>query len=170
MVRCCIGGTGFQSVRRTGKMPVPPRTFQSSNSAQAGPACRLIAAYMVWSQGRISGRALNWPGPPRQKNEHMVHLGNPGRAIRAARLRDWPVGELVVRRSPVCSYHEWDPLKEVVFGRLEDVIILSRHLMVSFNFPQRLMKIVDKGAMRDMLLKFRPDSPYPSFPNPLPPS
>jgi hypothetical protein len=28
----CIGGTGFQPVRRTGKMPVPPRTFRSSSS------------------------------------------------------------------------------------------------------------------------------------------
>jgi hypothetical protein len=25
-----FGGTGFQPVRRTGKMPVPPRTFQSN--------------------------------------------------------------------------------------------------------------------------------------------
>ncbi|MFZ3138011.1 MAG: hypothetical protein WA126_11550 [Thermodesulfovibrionales bacterium] len=34
---CCIGGTGFQPVRRTGKMPVPPRTFQDSYSWAFGP-------------------------------------------------------------------------------------------------------------------------------------
>jgi hypothetical protein len=31
-VPAAFGGTGFQPVRRTGKMPVPPRTFQTRNA------------------------------------------------------------------------------------------------------------------------------------------
>jgi hypothetical protein len=50
----------------------------SSKAGQTRPAYRLIAANRVWSQGRTSGRALNWPGPPRERKENMVHLGNPG--------------------------------------------------------------------------------------------
>ena len=51
------------------------------------------------------------------------------------------VGARLVTDSPVCSYNEWDPLEEVVVGRLEGAMIPSRHLTVSFNIPQRLMKI-----------------------------
>jgi hypothetical protein len=36
-VPAAFGGTGFQPVRRTGKMPVPPRTFQNSFSWACGP-------------------------------------------------------------------------------------------------------------------------------------
>jgi hypothetical protein len=36
-VAAAFGGTGFQPVRRTGKMPVPPRTFQKSRSWAFGP-------------------------------------------------------------------------------------------------------------------------------------
>ena len=56
-------------------------------------------------------------------------------------------------RSPVCSYNEWDPLEEVVVGRLEGARIPSRHLTVTFNIPQRLMKIY----------KLIAGLPYPSF-------
>jgi len=31
-VPAAFGGTGFQPVRRTGKMPVPPRTFRKQRS------------------------------------------------------------------------------------------------------------------------------------------
>gem|GEM_PF-3447199 len=37
LVRSCIGGTGFQPVRRTGKMPVPPRTFWNSGRPYSKP-------------------------------------------------------------------------------------------------------------------------------------
>jgi hypothetical protein len=33
-----FGGTGFQPVHRTGKMPVPPRLFQSKTSKWEGRA------------------------------------------------------------------------------------------------------------------------------------
>src|SRR5665647_1362104 len=36
-VPATFGGTGFHPVRRTGKMPVPPRTFQDSHSWDFGP-------------------------------------------------------------------------------------------------------------------------------------
>ncbi|MGO9176319.1 MAG: amidinotransferase, partial [Desulfobaccales bacterium] len=73
--------------------------------------------------------------------------------MRAAKLRDWPVGERVVTRSPVCSYNEWDPLEEVVVGRLEGAMIPSKHLTVSFNIPQRLARIY----------KLIAGLPYPKF-------
>ena len=59
----------------------------------------------------------------------------------------------MVTRSPVCSYNEWDPLEEVVVGRLEGARIPSRHLTVTFNIPQRLMKIY----------KLIAGLPYPKF-------
>src|SRR3989339_2159172 len=43
-----IGGTGFQPVHRTGKMPVPPKTFQASHSWAFGPPL---------SMKRLVGRA-----------------------------------------------------------------------------------------------------------------
>ena len=55
--------------------------------------------------------------------------------------------------SPVCSYNEWGPLEEVVVGRLEGAMIPSKHLTVSFNIPQRLMKIYKLAA----------GLPYPKF-------
>jgi hypothetical protein len=36
-VPAAFGGTGFQPVRRTGKMPVPSRTFQNSSSWACAP-------------------------------------------------------------------------------------------------------------------------------------
>ena len=59
-----------------------------------------------------------------------------------AALSEWPAAERVVTRSPVCSYNEWDPLEEVVVGRLEGATIPSNHLAVTFNMPQRVKKIV----------------------------
>jgi hypothetical protein len=35
-VPAALGGTGFQFVRRTGKMPVPPRTFQGRKPGDLG--------------------------------------------------------------------------------------------------------------------------------------
>ena len=59
----------------------------------------------------------------------------------------------MVTRSPVCSYNEWDPLEEVVVGRLEGAMIPSKHLTVSFNIPQRLA----------MIYKLVAGLPYPKF-------
>jgi glycine amidinotransferase len=37
--------------------------------------------------------------------------------------------------APVSSHHEWDPLEEVVVGRLEGATIPSRHPVVACNIP-----------------------------------
>lgn len=37
---------------------------------------------------------------------------------------------------PVNSYNEWDPLEEVIVGRLEGATIPSNHLTVTFNIPR----------------------------------
>ncbi|ARN83252.1 amidinotransferase [Methylocystis bryophila] len=37
--------------------------------------------------------------------------------------------------SPVCSHNEWDPLEEIVVGRLEGATIPSDHPVVSCNIP-----------------------------------
>lgn len=36
---------------------------------------------------------------------------------------------------PVNSYNEWDPLEEVIVGRLEGATIPSNHITVTFNLP-----------------------------------
>src|SRR5688500_18456546 len=36
---------------------------------------------------------------------------------------------------PVSSYNEWDPLEEIIVGRLEGATIPSAHVTVTFNLP-----------------------------------
>ena len=38
-------------------------------------------------------------------------------------------------RSPVMAWTEWDPLEEVIVGRLEGATIPSNHVTVTFNLP-----------------------------------
>lgn len=38
--------------------------------------------------------------------------------------------------SPVCSHNEWDPLEEVIVGRLDGAVIPPNHLSVTFNVPR----------------------------------
>src|SRR6185437_11001051 len=47
--------------------------------------------------------------------------------------------------SPVMSHNEWDPLEEVIVGRLEGATIPSNHVTVTFNVPRltaRLYRVV----------------------------
>ena len=37
---------------------------------------------------------------------------------------------------PVSSHNEWDPLEEVIVGRLEGATIPSDHIAVNFNVPK----------------------------------
>jgi hypothetical protein len=39
-------------------------------------------------------------------------------------------------RGPVCSYNEWDPLEEVIVGRVDGATIPASHIAVTFNLPQ----------------------------------
>ena len=40
-------------------------------------------------------------------------------------------------RSPVSSYTEWDPLEEIIVGRLEGATIPSDHITVTYNLPRK---------------------------------
>ena len=84
----------------------------------------------------------------------MFHIGNPdlGRSGPQSSGIARSENELVTH-SPVSSFNEWDPLEEVVVGRLEGAMIPSRHLTVSFNIPKRLMGIYKLVA----------GLPYPKF-------
>ena len=53
---------------------------------------------------------------------------------------------------PVNSHNEWDPLEEVIVGRLEGAVIPSPHITVTRNVPPGAAKLYrrgcDGGAMR----------------------
>lgn len=42
---------------------------------------------------------------------------------------------------PVNSYNEWDPLEEVIVGRLDGATIPSNHVSVTFNVPRAVARI-----------------------------
>jgi glycine amidinotransferase len=44
------------------------------------------------------------------------------------------------------SYTEWDPLEEVIVGRLEGATIPSNHITVTYNLPPRVMKLYSLAA------------------------
>jgi glycine amidinotransferase len=50
--------------------------------------------------------------------------------------------------SPVMAYNEWDPLEEVIVGRLEGATIPSNHLSVTFNLPRTAAKFYGLAAGR----------------------
>ncbi len=37
--------------------------------------------------------------------------------------------------SPVCTHNEWDPLEEIIVGRLEGAVIPADHPVVACNLP-----------------------------------
>jgi len=43
--------------------------------------------------------------------------------------------------SPVCSYNEWDPLEEVIVGRLDGATIPPAHISVTANMPSATSKL-----------------------------
>jgi glycine amidinotransferase len=42
---------------------------------------------------------------------------------------------------PVNSHNEWDPLEEIIVGRLEGATIPSHHISVTFNVPRALARL-----------------------------
>lgn len=46
-----------------------------------------------------------------------------------------PLTEAPAAAPPVCSWNEWDPLEEVIVGRLEGATIPPCHASVTFNMP-----------------------------------
>ncbi|MBY0335067.1 MAG: hypothetical protein K2X11_00540 [Acetobacteraceae bacterium] len=51
---------------------------------------------------------------------------------------DMPVA---ARTSPVWSWNEWDPLEEVIVGRLDGAVIPPYHVSVTFNVPSFTAKL-----------------------------
>lgn len=57
---------------------------------------------------------------------------------------------------PVNSYNPWDPLEEIIIGRLDGAVIPPAHVSVTFNIPQtaaRLLAIVGGLRYPGFLLK-----------------
>jgi glycine amidinotransferase len=52
-----------------------------------------------------------------------------------------PPGVTPAGSSPVSSHNEWDPLEEVIVGRLEKATIPSNHVSVTFNVPRLVARI-----------------------------
>jgi glycine amidinotransferase len=48
--------------------------------------------------------------------------------------------------APVCSYTEWDPLEEVIVGRLDGATIPSNHITVTYNLPRSVMALYRLAA------------------------
>ena len=53
----------------------------------------------------------------------------------AARRSQVPSPSAAATTCPVNSYNEWDPLEEVIVGRLEGATIPSNHVTVTFSLP-----------------------------------
>jgi len=43
---------------------------------------------------------------------------------------------------PVLSYNEWDPLEEVIVGRLEGATVPGNHITVTFNIPKTFARLL----------------------------
>jgi glycine amidinotransferase len=57
--------------------------------------------------------------------------------------------EDAVSACPVNSYNEWDPLEEIIVGRLEGATIPPGHVTVTYNVPRPVGKLVKLfGGMR----------------------
>ena len=60
-----------------------------------------------------------------------------------------PVAKTSLAVCPVNSHNEWDPLEEVIVGRLEGATIPPNHPIVTFNVPKTVAKIYRLvGGMR----------------------
>jgi glycine amidinotransferase len=49
---------------------------------------------------------------------------------------------------PVNSYNEWDPLEEIIVGRLEGATIPSNHVIVTYNLPKTAARLYRPFAGR----------------------
>lgn len=66
---------------------------------------------------------------------------------------DAPEPSITTQSSPVLSYNEWDPLEEIIVGRLEGAVMPSNHDVVTCNVPPWA------GRMQKLAAGFR----YPSI-------
>jgi glycine amidinotransferase len=65
------------------------------------------------------------------------------RAVERPSHDEMPASRPVADRapSPVNSHNEWDPLEEVIVGRLENATIPTNHVSVTFNVPRVVARI-----------------------------
>jgi glycine amidinotransferase len=68
-------------------------------------------------------------------------MAHPEAAVRAPA----PLAE-ASPRGPVSSWNEWDPLEEIIVGRLEGATIPSAHVTVTFNLPPLAAKLYRLAA------------------------
>jgi glycine amidinotransferase len=52
-----------------------------------------------------------------------------------------PRATVVPRSSPVMAFNEWDPLEEVIVGRLEGSTVPSVHVTVTYNLPPLISRL-----------------------------
>jgi glycine amidinotransferase len=102
--------------------------------------------------GRPLRRACGPAGENRRhRNPAMTILSQPraelltdDAAFGVAETEAWR-GAVARPASPVMSHNEWDPLEEVIVGRLEGATIPSNHITATFNVPKltaRLYRLV----------------------------
>lgn len=65
-----------------------------------------------------------------------------------APIQDTSPQDTSAPQSPVCAHNEWDPLEEVIVGRLEGMTIPSNHVVVTCNVPGVTGKIFGLFAGR----------------------
>ena len=53
---------------------------------------------------------------------------------------------LAAATGPVSSYNEWDPLEEVIVGRLEGSVVPSVHVTVTYNLPPLISRLYRLAA------------------------
>src|SRR5208337_5230161 len=103
----------------------------SARAGRRGPAMRILS-------GRASPRMREGPSLSAR-----AALAIAGHWEKRAFGEDDQMDELArdaslcadTRPSPVCSHNEWDPLEEIIVGRLEGATIPSDHPVVSCNIP-----------------------------------
>src|SRR3954454_16862858 len=72
-----------------------------------------------------------------EQGESLDGVANPSEAPLEAMDRDGSQAPRAERRgSPGLGWNEWDPLEEVIVGRLEGATIPSNHVTVTFNLPR----------------------------------
>ena len=59
-----------------------------------------------------------------------------------------PGAEAAASECPVNSFNEWDPLEEVIVGRLDYATIPSNHIAVTFNVPRWKARLLSLAAGR----------------------
>jgi glycine amidinotransferase len=96
----------------------------------------LRAVWWVWPRSEGSGEKQL---PSRIDHEGFTATFQASTDAEEDQLSN-PMGEL--NGCPVNSYNSWDPLEEVIVGRLEGATIPSGHVSTTFNVPKSAAKLL----------------------------